>query len=160
MRTRYAGRALALGLALGCASGGGGMETGGLPATQQFTREVRATAGAVVQAAVATFGDLGIPVARADEPGGEVRTVPVTLRNTTAYGKTDERIACPAADSLAAGADTAGIRVAFELKVKPVRDGSVVTLDARRENAASRCVVRAAFVSQVLNQIAAKASGR
>lgn len=138
----------------------GSAETGALPATQQFTRQVTATSAAVVQAAVATFGDLGIPVATANEPEGEVRTVPVTLRNTTAYGKTDERINCPAGDSLAAGADTAGIRVAFDLKVKPVRDGSIVTLDARRDNTASRCVVRAAFVSQVLDRIAAKVSGR
>jgi hypothetical protein len=122
--------------------------------TQVFTRQVPATPAAIVRSAVTTFSNHGIPVAVADEPGGNVRTAPVNLRGSLPSSSPADRVTCaaPAGDTTGA-ADTAPVTVTFEVKVKPVPDGSIVSLDARRENTSSRCVLKSAFVAQLLEEI-------
>jgi hypothetical protein len=144
--TRRAARLLALAALAGC-----GRDRS---ATQVFTRQVPATPAAIVGSAVTTFSNHGISVAVADEPGGKVRTAPVNLRGSLASGSPDDRVTCPAlAGDTAGAANTAPVTVTFEIKVKPVSDGSVVSLDAKRENAGSGCVVKSTFVAQLLEEI-------
>jgi hypothetical protein len=122
--------------------------------TQSFTRQVPATTAAIVGSAVTTFSNHGISVAVADEPGGKVRTAPVNLRGSLALGSPDDRVACPAAAGGTTGPpDTGPVTVTFQIKVKPVPDGSIVSLEARRENAGSGCVVKSTFVAQLLEEI-------
>lgn len=137
-------------MALAALAGCGGDST----TSQVFTRQVPATPAAIVGSAVTTFSNHGIPVAVADEPGGKVRTAPVNLRGSLASGSPDDRVACPAlARDTAGAADTAPVTVTFEIKVKPVSDGSVVSLDAKRANAGSGCIVKSTFVAQLLEEI-------
>jgi hypothetical protein len=122
--------------------------------TQVFTRQVPATPAAIVGSAVTTFSNHGIPVAVADEPGGKVRTAPVNLRGSLPSGSPGNRLTCPApAGDTTGAADTAPVTVTFEVKVKPVPDGSIVSLDARRENTSSRCVLKSGFVAHLLEEI-------
>jgi hypothetical protein len=122
---------------------------------QVFTRQVPAPPAAIVGSAVATFANHGISVAVADEPGGKVRTAPVNLREGLATGSPDDRIACPAVagDTSGTPRDNARVTVTFEVRAKAVRDGSVVTLEAKREDTRSGCVVKSTFVAQLLDQI-------
>jgi hypothetical protein len=144
--TRCAAAVMALAALAGCGRGS--------TATQVFTRQVPATPAAIVGSAVTTFSNHGIPVAVADEPGGKVRTAPVNLRGSLASRSPDDRVACPApAGDTTGAADTAPVTVTFQITVKPVPDGSIVSLDARRENTSSRCVVKSAFVAQLLEEI-------
>ena len=122
--------------------------------TQVFTRQVPAPPAAIVGSAVTTFSNHGISVAVADEPGGTVRTAPVNLRGNLPSDAPDDRIACPAAAGDTTGAaDTGPVTVTFQLKVKPVPDGSIVSLDARREKSSGRCVVKSTFLAQLLDEI-------
>lgn len=122
---------------------------------QVFTRQVPATPAAIVGSAVATFANHGITVAVADEPGGKVRTAPANLRGVLATGSPDERVACPAlvGDTSGAPQDSVRVTVTFEVRAKDVRDGSIVTLDAKREDTRSGCVVKSTFIAQLLDQI-------
>jgi hypothetical protein len=122
--------------------------------TQVFTRQVPATPAAIVGSAVTTFSNLGIPVAVADEPDGKVQTAPVDLRAGLASGSPGDRVACPARGGGATSApDAIPVAVTFEVKVKPVPDGSIISLDVKRENDRSRCVVKSSFVAQLLDTI-------
>jgi hypothetical protein len=139
--------ALAL-IALG-ACGSGILSSGsGGPSSQQFTREVEAVPANLVQAAVTTFGRYGIPIAEADEPGGTLRTLPVNLRSLA--GRFDEApVTCPQGT-----ASDAAARFTFDVKVRRTDKGSAISLGTERRDDTG-CVVRSAFVSALLDEIAA-----
>ena len=128
---------------------------------QSFTRQVPATTAAIVGVpAVTTFSNHGISVAVADEPGGKVRTAPVNLRGRLALGSPDDRVACPAAaGDTTAPPDIGPVTVTFQIKVKAVSDGSIVSLEARRENAGDGCGVKSTFVAQLLEEIVQAGTG-
>ena len=139
--------ALLLGLVGLTACGSGILGSGsGRPSSQQFTREVSVVPGNLVQAAVTTFGRYGIPVAEADEPGGRVRTIAVNLRSLA--GRFDEApLSCPQS----AASDTQA-RFRFDVRVRRTNNGSEIALQTEREGD-SGCVVRSAFVSDLLDEI-------
>ena len=143
--------ALPVGLLALTACGSGIFSSGsGRPSSQQFTREVSVVPGSLVQAAVATFGNYGIPIAEADEPGGRVRTIAVNLRSLAS--RFDEApLSCPRN----VGADAA-VRMRFDVRVRRTNNGSEISLQTEREGD-SGCVVRSAFVSELLDEIASSA---
>jgi hypothetical protein len=138
-------------IAVGACSGGG---AGGLPTTQQFTRQVDATPARVVAATVETFSRYGIPVQSADETKGEVHSVPLNLRGYWGPTPPEDRVNCPSG-----AADTVAARVTFDVKAKSVDNGSVISIDARRDGGGP-CVVRSTFVTQLLDSIATTARRR
>jgi hypothetical protein len=136
-----------LGLVALAACGSGILGGGSSPSSQQFTREVRAVPGTLVQAASRTFGRYGIPVLEADEPGGRVRTAAVDLRSLA--GRFDEApVTCPQGT-----AQEASARFRFEVRVRRTDRGSELSLQSEPEGK-SGCVMRAAFVSSLLDEIA------
>ena len=139
---------LSLGLLALTACGSGIFSSGsGRPSSQQFTREVSVVPGSLVQAAVTTFGRYGIPVAEADEPGGRVRTIAVNLRSLA--GRFEEApLSCPQGT-----ASDAAVRIRFDVRVRRTDNGSEISLQTEREDD-SGCVVRSAFVSDLLDEIA------
>ena len=139
---------LSLGLLALTACGSGIFSSGsGRPSSQQFTREVSVMPGSLVQAAVTTFGRYGIPVAEADEPGGRVRTIAVNLRSLA--GRFEEApLSCPQGT-----ASDAAVRIRFDVRVRRAENGSEILLQTEREGD-SGCVVRSAFVSDLLDEIA------
>ena len=139
---------LSLGLLAVTACGSGIFSSGsGRPSSQQFTREVSVVPGSLVQAAVTTFGRYGIPVAEADEPGGRVRTIAVNLRSLA--GRFEEApLSCPQGT-----ASDAAVRIRFDVRVRRTDNGSEISLQTEREDD-SGCVVRSAFVSDLLDEIA------
>jgi hypothetical protein len=141
-------RSLALSLGLVWLTACGILGSGsGRPSSQQFTREVSVVPGSLVQAAVTTFSRYGIPVAEADEPGGRVRTIAVNLRSLA--GRFDEApLSCPQG----AASDTQA-RFRFDVRVRRTNNGSEIALQTEREGD-SGCVVRSAFVSDLLDEIA------
>jgi hypothetical protein len=151
MRTQQSLAALALIAIAAC--GGSRAGAGGMPATQQFTRRVDATPGRVVAATLATFSRYGIPVESADETKGEVHSVPLDLRGNWGPTPTLDRVNCPG------GEDTTAARVTFDVKAKPADSGSLITLNARRSGG-ERCVVRASFVTELLDAIAQETRSR
>jgi hypothetical protein len=103
--------------------------------------------GSLIQAAVTTFGRYGIPVAEADEPGGRVRTIAVNLRSLA--GRFEEApLSCPQGM-----ASDAAVRIRFDVRVRRTDNGSEISLQTEREDD-SGCVVRSAFVSDLLDEIA------
>jgi hypothetical protein len=129
------------------ACGSGILGSGSSPSSQQFTREVRAVPGALIQSASRTFGRYGIPVLEADEPGGRVRTAPVDLRSLA--GRFDEApVTCPQNTTQ----ETRAL-FRFEVKVRRTNSGSELSLQSEPEGK-SGCVMRAAFVSSLLDEIA------
>jgi hypothetical protein len=139
---------LSLGLLAVTACGSGIFSSGsGRPSSQQFTREVSVVPGSLVQAAVTTFGRYGIPVAEADEPGGRVRTIAVNLRSLA--GRFEEApLSCPQGT-----ASDAAVRIRFDVRVRRTDNGSEISLQTEREDD-SGCVVRSAFVANLLDEIA------
>lgn len=119
---------------------------GTLPATQQLTSRVEADPARVVAATLSTFAKYGVPVKEANEPKGEVQSVPLDLRSNWGAAPTQDRINCPG------GPNTTTAHVTFDAKAKPADDGSILTLDARREGG-GRCVLRSSFVTQLLDSI-------
>jgi hypothetical protein len=139
---------LALGLFALTACGSGIFSSGsGRPSSQQFTREVAVVPANLVQAAMTTFGRYGIPVAEADEPGGRVRTIAVNLRSLTGRFR-EMPLTCPQRT-----ADNSAVRMRFDVRVRRTNNGSAIELQTEREGD-SGCVVRSAFVSELLDEIA------
>ncbi|MGH7632030.1 MAG: hypothetical protein ACREOF_22060 [Gemmatimonadales bacterium] len=136
-----------LGLLALAACGSGVVSGSGRPSAQQFTREVRAVPARLVQAAVTTFGRYGIPIAEADEPGGRVRTMPANLR-ALARRFDEAPLSCPQGTPRATS-----VPVRFDVRVRRTNDGSALSIETQREGD-SGCVVRAAFVSTLLDEIA------
>ncbi|HEX5387878.1 MAG TPA: hypothetical protein VFW66_14335 [Gemmatimonadales bacterium] len=153
-RTAAAALAAAATLATTACLGGGGGNAGGLPSSQQFTREVNADARSVVTATLATFSRFGIPVQTADQTSGVVRSVPLDLRGTWGPTRPSDRVSCPGG----LPADTTVTHVTFNVQVKPAKFGSVVSLDAQRQGG-SGCVLQSSFVTQLLDDIA-RGAGR
>jgi hypothetical protein len=139
---------LSLGLLALTACGSGIFSSGsGRPSSQQFTREVAVVPANLVQAAMTTFGRYGIPVAEADEPGGRVRTIAVNLRSLTGRFR-EMPLTCPQRT-----ADNSAVRIPFDVRVRRTNKGSAIVLQTEREGD-SGCVVRSAFVSELLDEIA------
>ncbi len=138
---------LSLGFIALSACGSGILGSGsGRPSSQQFTREVRVIPGRLVTASVSTFGRYGIPIEEADEPGGRVRTIAVNLRGMAR--RFDEApLSCPQGI-----ATDAPVRVRFDVRVRRTDNGSAISLSTDREGD-SGCVVRSAFVSDLLDEI-------
>ena len=143
MHTRHGLAALLLVGAMACSRNSAGT----IPTTQQFTRQVDATPTRVITAASAVFGERGIGVATMDETKGDVVSVPLSSQGTWGNATPEERIDCPAA----AVASTVRLR----LRSKAERNGSVVSLEAERIGAG--CVLRSQFVTQLLDDIIARA---
>jgi hypothetical protein len=117
------------------------------PSSQQFTREVPTVPRTLIQAAARTFGRYGIPVLEADEPGGRVRTAAVDLRSLAR--RFDEApVTCPQGTSR----ETRAL-FRFDVKVRRTDNGSTLALASEPEGK-SGCVMRAAFVSSLLDEIA------
>jgi hypothetical protein len=143
-----------------CGRGRATTDTGVAPQpAQQFTRAVTATSARTVQAAVAVFGDDGIPVATADEASGFVQSVPLDL--AAQWGKTpvDQRVNC------VNGAAAAGqIRLGVQVHSTPT--GSALTLQSLpagngdEHRVPSSCVLRSEFLSRLLDDIASRASAQ
>ncbi len=135
------------------ACGSGVVRSGsGQPSSQQFTRAVRAVPANLVQSAVTVFGRYGIPIAEADEPGGRVRTIPVNLR-AIARRFDEAPLSCPQGTPR-----EAVVPVTFDVQVRRTDSGSVLSIETQREGD-NACVVRAAFVSTLLEEIAGAAGG-
>ncbi|MGH7517531.1 MAG: hypothetical protein ACREOC_08685 [Gemmatimonadales bacterium] len=144
---------IALGMVALGACGSGILGSGsGRPSSQQFTREVEAVPASLVKAAITTFGRYGIPIAEADEPGGRVRTMLVNLRSLAR--RFDEApLSCPEGTPRETAA-----RFRFDVQVRRTDNGSAMSLETEREGD-SACVVRSAFVSALLDEIANTAGG-
>jgi hypothetical protein len=122
----------------------------GQPSSQQFTREVGTVPGTLVKAAVRTFDRYGIPILEANEPDGRVRTVPVDLR-ALARRFDEAPVTCPQGTPR----ETRAL-FRFEVKIKRVDKGSELALQSAPEGK-SGCIMRAAFVSALLDEIARSA---
>lgn len=138
-------------LALAACGGSGAVGSGSAqPTSQQFTRDVGTVPGALVKAAVRTFDRYGIPILEANEPNGRVRTVPVDLR-ALARQFDEAPVTCPPGIAR----DTRAL-FRFEVKIKRTDRGSSLALESEPEGK-SGCVMRAAFVSSLLDEIASGA---
>jgi len=133
------------------ACGSRGVTSGsGQPSSQRFTREVGTVPGALVKAAVRTFDRYGIPILEANEPDGRVRTVPVDLR-ALARRFDEAPVTCPQGMAR----DTRAL-FRFEVKIRRVDKGSELAIESQPDGK-SGCIMRAAFVSALLDEIARSA---
>jgi hypothetical protein len=159
---RNAATTLLVGAAFGCGSGRSTLDTGASSAvvasTQQFTRTLPVTAPRVVQAAVQVFGDNHIPVATADESAGFVQSVPLELTGNWGNMPAQDRINCPS-DAVAGGQ-----RIQFAVQVNATANGSAVSLQTlpytqqqKKDAVVGSCVLRAEFLSRLLDDIASRA---
>jgi hypothetical protein len=118
----------------------------GREGSQQFTRSLPAVPSQVVQAGLTVFGRYAIPIAESDEPGGQVRTMPVNLR-ALAHRFETAPLSC-----LQGTPQDQPVRVRFALDVRRTDQGSAMTLEAERQGNAD-CVVRTEFISSLLGEI-------
>jgi hypothetical protein len=119
--------------------------------TQTFTRSVDATPARVVEATMAVFSERGITVASSDQVRGEVVSVPLDPNGEWGNVPPAERVNC--AGAAAADPNT---RLILTVRVKNENDRSVIALDAKRDGGVS-CVLRGAFLTQLMDAIAAGA---
>ncbi len=142
-------------------AGGGGTEP------QQFTRQIQATPAQVVSAAVATFAEYNIPVATANEVGGEVESSPVEIQGQWGYGPASDRINC---GSDAGGKPTADVgvsRLSLKIRARPSSNGSKVELNAEGTHSPTEkgdpkttCALTSKFITELLDSIDSKATNR
>jgi hypothetical protein len=147
-------------MAAACGRGRATTDTGVAPQpAQQFTRAVTATSARTVQAAVAAFGDDGIPVATADEAGGFVQSVPLDLAAQWGKAPVEQRVNC------VNGAAAAG-QIRLAVQVRSTATGSTLTLQSLpagngdEHRVPSSCVLRSEFLSRLLDDIATRASAQ
>ena len=119
--------------------------------TQTFTRSVDATPVRVVEATMAVFSERGITVASSDQVRGQVVSVPLDLNGEWGNVSPAERVNCAGA----AAADS-NARLVLTVRVKSENDRSVIALDAKRDGGVS-CVLRGAFLTQLMDAIAVRA---
>jgi hypothetical protein len=146
--------------AAACGTGRASMETGTArtPApAQEFSRPVAATTAKVVDAAVAVFGENGIPVATADQANGFVQSVPLDLQGNWGNVPVAERVNC------VGGVPAPDQRVRLAVQVQSTATGSTVALQslpvtpAKDRNAAGPCVLKSEFLTHLLDDIASRA---
>ncbi|MEO8227168.1 MAG: hypothetical protein ABI637_07025 [Gemmatimonadota bacterium] len=143
------------------ACGGKKADTSVAPA-QQFTRQVAAPTTRVVAATVTLFSEYGIPISSANEGSGVVTSMPTDIRGNwnNATGVVADRAECGAAVT-----DPEASRMIFGIQIRPTSSGSDVTLTARNAKAgwrpsttAAGCYLRSTFMTQMLDEIARRAS--
>jgi hypothetical protein len=147
MKIRTLSAVLMVALMAACRSGGPQLAAD----TQTFTRSVDATPVRVVEATMAVFSERGITVASSDQVRGQVVSVPLDLNGEWGNASPAERVNCAGA-----AAPDPNARLVLTVRVKSENDRSVIALDAKRDGGLS-CVLRGAFLTQLMDAIAARA---
>jgi predicted small lipoprotein YifL len=145
------GRTLGVGAMLVLLAACGNKGPTAAPDTQSFTRNVNATPSKVVEATTAVFADRRIPVASTDQTNGLVESIPLALNGEWGNVEADQRVDCR---SITAADPNA--RLVLRLRVKQDDNQSALSLDAKRDGGES-CVLRSPFMTELLDEIVAKA---
>jgi hypothetical protein len=147
MQARTIGSGAALAVLIACAQGG----PTAAPDTQSFTRNVNATPSKVVEATTAVFAARRIPVASTDQTNGRVESIPLSLTGEWGNVEADQRVDCRSVTTVDPDA-----RLVLRLHVKQDDNQSALSLDAKRDGGES-CVLRSPFMTELLDEIVAKA---
>jgi hypothetical protein len=104
-----------------------------------------------VEAATAVFAERRIPVASTDQTNGRVESIPLAPSGEWGNIAADQRVDCRSVTAADPNA-----RLVLRLQVKQDNNQSALSLDAKRDGGES-CVLRSPFMTDLLDEIVAKA---